>query len=41
MAGTHAKLSPSSAARWMTCPGSVILCEGLEDRSSKAADEAR
>jgi hypothetical protein len=39
MAGTHAKLSPSSAARWMTCPGSVILCEGLEDRSSKAADE--
>jgi hypothetical protein len=39
MAGIHAKLSPSSAARWMTCPGSVILCEGLEDRSSKAADE--
>jgi hypothetical protein len=39
MAGTHAKLSPSSAARWMTCPGSVILCEGLENKSSKAADE--
>ncbi len=39
MAGLHAKLSPSSAARWMSCPGSVILCDGLEDRSSKAADE--
>jgi len=35
----HAKLSPSSAARWMTCPGSVALSEGIEDTSSKNADE--
>ena len=35
----HAKLSPSSAARWMTCPGSVTLSEGIEDKSSKNADE--
>lgn len=39
MAGTHAKLSPSSAARWMSCPGSVILSEDFADTSSKAADE--
>jgi len=35
----HAKLSPSSAVRWMTCPGSVALSEGIEDTSSKNADE--
>lgn len=35
----HAKLSPSSAERWMTCPGSVALCEGREDKSSAAAEE--
>lgn len=35
----HAKLSPSSAARWMTCPGSVTLSEGIEDKSSSNADE--
>lgn len=35
----HAKLSPSSAARWMSCPGSVTLSEGIEDKSSKNADE--
>lgn len=35
----HAKLSPSSAARWLTCPGSVALCEGLENKSSSFADE--
>lgn len=35
----HAKLSPSSAVRWMTCPGSVTLSEGIEDTSSKNADE--
>lgn len=36
---THAKLSPSSASRWMACPGSVARCEGLPDESSKFADE--
>ena len=35
----HAKLSPSSAVRWMTCPGSVALSEGIEDTSSSNADE--
>lgn len=35
----HAKLSPSSAARWMTCPGSVTLSEGIEDVGSSNADE--
>ena len=35
----HAKLSPSSAARWMTCPGSVTLSEGIEDTSSSNASE--
>lgn len=38
MAG-HAILSPSSAKRWMTCPGSVILSEGIKEESSKFADE--
>lgn len=35
----HAKLSPSSAERWMRCPGSVALCDGLPDTSSSFADE--
>ena len=35
----HAKLSPSSAVRWMTCPGSVTLSEGIEDKSSSNASE--
>lgn len=35
----HAQLSPSSAVRWMTCPGSVALCEGIPDTSSASADE--
>ena len=30
MPGSHAKLSPSSAKRWMTCPGSVKLIEEVE-----------
>lgn len=33
----HAELSPSSAARWMSCPGSVAACRGLTDSSSYAA----
>lgn len=36
---THAELSPSSAVRWMNCPGSVTLSRGLVDKSSKFADE--
>lgn len=36
---THAKLSPSSAVRWMTCPGSVTLSEGIPDKAGKFADE--
>lgn len=36
---THAKLSPSSAVRWMQCPGSVTLSAGIKDKSSKFADE--
>lgn len=35
----HAKLSPSSASRWLNCPGSVALCENLPDSSSSAALE--
>ena len=35
----HAELSPSSAVRWMTCPGSVAMNRGLEDRGSSHADE--
>lgn len=36
---THAQLSPSSAVRWMACPGSVALCKDLVDAGSKFADE--
>lgn len=36
---THAKLSPSSAVRWMSCPGSVILSEGIEEEKSAYAEE--
>ena len=35
----HAQLSPSSAARWMICPGSVELCADLPDTSSSASSE--
>lgn len=35
---THARLSPSAAKRWMTCPGSVRLCEAIVDTSSDDAD---
>ncbi|MBS4019918.1 MAG: DUF2800 domain-containing protein [Dechloromonas sp.] len=35
----HARLSPSSAERWMTCPGSVKLAEGIEDKGSSYAAE--
>ncbi len=37
----HARLSPSAAKRWMTCPGSVRAIEALniEDKPSKYAAE--
>ncbi len=35
---THARLSPSSADRWMLCPGSVVLEDGLPDTSNDNSD---
>lgn len=35
----HARLSPSSAHRWMRCPGSVVLSDGTPDRGSAYAAE--
>jgi len=35
----HAKLGPSSADRWMQCPGSVVLSEGMPQRTSEFAAE--
>ncbi len=35
----RAKLSPSSAHRWMRCAGSVALCADVENVSSTFADE--
>lgn len=35
----HAKLSPSSAHRWMNCPGSVKLCKGFPDTAGADARE--
>lgn len=35
----HARLGPSSAHRWINCPGSVKASEGLDNRSSVYAAE--
>lgn len=35
----HAKFSPSGAARWLRCPGSIALEEGIESKSSAYAEE--
>lgn len=36
---THSLLSPSTAKRWMTCPGSVALCRDLPPEESEYAAE--
>ena len=35
----HAKLSPSAAARWSRCPGSIRASQGYKDTSGLAAIE--
>lgn len=35
----HARFSPSSAERWMTCPGSIALTRDIPNTSSEYADE--
>lgn len=35
----HALLAPSASHRWIHCPGSVALCQGIPDRTSEAAAE--
>jgi hypothetical protein len=38
-ARAHAKLAPSAAKRWMECPGSVAMSEGIPNTSSVFAAE--
>ena len=35
----HAKLSPSSSSRWMSCPGSVVLEDGEPDSENEYSRE--
>ena len=35
----HAKLSPSSAHRWLRCPASIEACRDIKDTSSIHAEE--
>jgi hypothetical protein len=35
----HYRLSPSASDRWLNCPGSLTLSEGMERKSSTYADE--
>lgn len=35
----HALFSPSGAHRWLECPGSLALCQDVEDKSSEYAAE--
>jgi hypothetical protein len=35
----HATLAASAASRWLACPGSIRMCEGLPKTSSIYADE--
>lgn len=36
---SHARLAPSAAHRWWVCPGSIRMSEGIDDKSSRYADE--
>lgn len=35
----HSILAPSAAARWLTCPGSLVACKELPDIKTNYADE--
>ena len=37
MSENHSKFSASAAARWMSCPGSMVLTAGLPDKGSSYA----